>query len=248
MQAYDDALRLAPEFSMAQRRRAEALVKQHLYAEAVAAYDRYLAKQKLDPDAYQGRGRARMKLQHEHNLDAVLDFTQVLFLAEKPSAEMYVDRAWAYFFCDRWELAQLDFEAALPLTEKKDEAYVGRGLCQVMRGRYVEAVRDADRARPETPEMAHNRACIYAQAVERVGNDKAATDRQALAADYGRRLCGRCDRPWTCCVPPSASPSGRPPSFAISPCSPSGTIPSSSRCSSRWQRKRVGPRGELASR
>jgi tetratricopeptide (TPR) repeat protein len=118
------------------------------------------------------------------------DFTRVLDLraGESPSdAETYAHRGWAYFFADAWQPALRDFEQAVRLDPAYGDAYTGRGLARVMLGRYREAVADAQEALrrgPTRPEMMHNLACVFAQAVARSQADGAARDRAALAARY----------------------------------------------------------------
>ena len=58
-----------------------------------------------------------------------------------------------------------------------------------MLGDYRGGVADAEAARrrkPEAPEMMHNIACVFAQAVARVEAEQE-KDQQVLAADYRRR-------------------------------------------------------------
>jgi hypothetical protein len=59
-----------------------------------------------------------------------------------------------------------------------------------MLGDYRGAVADAEaalRRQPGTPEMMHNIACIFAQALARAEADRHETDRQSLADGYRRR-------------------------------------------------------------
>jgi hypothetical protein len=59
-----------------------------------------------------------------------------------------------------------------------------------MLGGYRAAAADAEEARrrkPTTPEMMHNLACVYAQAVARATADAAAPDSASLAAHYRLR-------------------------------------------------------------
>src|SRR5262249_44399238 len=60
----------------------------------------------------------------------------------------------------------------------------------VMLGDYRAAVVDAEAAlghKPTTPEMMHNIACIFAQAVAAARNDQRTADRQSLAKSYRAR-------------------------------------------------------------
>ncbi len=76
------------------------------------------------------------------------------------------------------------------LALRSGEAHIGRGNCRVMLGRYREAVADAEAAYervPRSPEAYHNLACIFAQSVARVKDDRAEGARAALARDYTAR-------------------------------------------------------------
>ena len=156
------------------------------FAEAEHSFDQYLQKGGAAlPDVFRGRGRARMKLRKYP--EAADDYTRVL--EQVPDADIYHHRGWAYFFADAWKLALRDFARAIELNPDLDGAYAGRGLAHVMLGQYRDAVADAEEAlrlKPGTPEMMHNIACIYAQAVARAEADLAEKDRQARAEEYRR--------------------------------------------------------------
>jgi tetratricopeptide (TPR) repeat protein len=164
----------------------QSLLKLGRYEEAAAAFASYLEKGgQAVPDIYRGRGQARMKL--GDYLGARDDYTRVIL--ERPGAEIYEYRGWAYFFADAWQPALRDFDEAVRLDPQRGDAYTGRGLTRVMLGRYREAVGDADEAlrrKPDAPEMMHNLACVFAQAAARAEADTA-TDRLTLAADYRER-------------------------------------------------------------
>ncbi|HEX5271892.1 MAG TPA: tetratricopeptide repeat protein, partial [Gemmataceae bacterium] len=157
------------------------------YPEAARAFDQYLEKGGPPlPDIFRGRGRARMKL--GDYLGARDDYARVV--VEKPSAEIFEYRGWAYFFADAWQPALRDFDQALRLDPARGDAYTGRALAQVMLGRYREAVRDADEAlkrKPSAAEMMHNLACVFAQAAARAEADAAEPDRLTRAAGYRER-------------------------------------------------------------
>jgi tetratricopeptide (TPR) repeat protein len=156
------------------------------FAEAERSFDQYLAKggEPL-PDVFRGRGQARMKLSKYP--EAAEDYSRVVEKA--PDADIYHHRGWAHFFADAWKLALRDFARAVELNPDLDDVYAGRGLARVMLGQYRDAVADAEEAlrrKPGTPEMMHNIACIYAQAVTRVEADLAENDRQTRATEYRR--------------------------------------------------------------
>jgi tetratricopeptide (TPR) repeat protein len=174
------------------------------YEQAERAFDQYLRQGGEEKsDIFRGRGLARMK-RGEHP-EAVEDYTRALELA--PDAEIYQHRGWAHFFSDAWKLALRDFSKAIelearevgaqgppgapaPLPPGAGDAFTGRGLARVMLGDYRGAVADAELAlgrEVRTPEMMHNIACIFAQALARAEADRHEADRRTLAESYRRR-------------------------------------------------------------
>jgi tetratricopeptide (TPR) repeat protein len=157
------------------------------YEQAEESFDQYLQKGGAKTtDLFRARGLARMKLGKYP--EAVEDYTRALELA--PDGDIYQHRGWAHFFSDAWRLALRDFSKAIELDPAAGDAYSGRGLTRVMLGDYRGAVSDAEAAllrEPKTPEMMHNIACIFAQAVARVATDLQEEDRQSLAESYRSR-------------------------------------------------------------
>jgi tetratricopeptide (TPR) repeat protein len=174
-------------FAYAQGVLGMALLKLRRYDQAARAFDGYLEQGGLPmTDVFLGRGHAR--LQQGDFLGARDDYNQALRL--NPDAKTYCQRGWAYFFADAWRPAERDFEEALRLDPGLGDAYTGRGLARVMLGQYALAVGDAEeglRRKPATPEMMHNLACIFAQAVARAREDPGRADRATLAQTYRNR-------------------------------------------------------------
>ena len=186
VRACDDALGFAPDRPAAHAVRARALLAIGQYDEAEQAFDRYVRNGgDAAPDVFRGRGLARMKLGKYP--EAAEDYTRALEIA--PDADLYQHRGWAHFFSDAWKLALRDFSKAIELDPNAGDAYTGRGLARVMLGDCRGAVADVEVAlhqKPDTPEMMHNVACVFAQAVAHVGTDRG-EDRETLAEDYRRR-------------------------------------------------------------
>jgi eukaryotic-like serine/threonine-protein kinase len=191
-----EALAQRPDYPAAYEVLGHALLQLKRHAEAAKAFDGYIKHgEKPLADVYRGRGQARVQL--GNYLGAVDDYTRALELAagveEKALlADTQAHRGWAYFFADAFKPALRDFDEAIRLDGDNRDAYVGRGLARVMLGRYRDAVADAEEAlrrRPDTPEMMHNLACVFAQAAGRAESDTTEPARAALAADYrGRAL------------------------------------------------------------
>jgi tetratricopeptide (TPR) repeat protein len=176
------ALELSPRLALPHEVRGRALLALGRFEQAERAFDRYLQRGGNDgSDVFRGRGLARMKL--GKYAEAVEDYTRALERA--PDGAVYQHRGWAHFFSDAWKLAVRDFSRAIELDPRASDAWTGRGLARVMLGDDRAAVADAEaalRLGPRTPEMMHNIACLFAQAVARVGDD-----RPSLADDYRSR-------------------------------------------------------------
>jgi tetratricopeptide (TPR) repeat protein len=186
IRACDDALELFPDQPLAHAVRARALLALGRYEQAEWSFDQCVRNGgAAASDVFRGRGLARMKLGKYP--EAAEDYTRALERA--PDGELYQHRGWAHFFSDAWKLALRDFARAIELDPAAGDAHTGRGLARVMLGNYRRAVEDAEaalRLRPGTPEMMHNIACIFAQAVAQVEGGRE-EDSQALVEDYRRR-------------------------------------------------------------
>jgi serine/threonine-protein kinase len=187
VRACEAALALSPPQPLPHEVSGRALLALGRYQQAEWSFDQYLRKGgEQKSDIFRGRGLARMSLGKYP--EAAEDYTRALELA--PDGAVYQHRGWAHFFADAWKLALRDFSKAIELGPEAGDAYTGRGLARVMLGDYRGAVADAEvalRLEPRTPEMMHNLACSFAQALARVEADPHAEGRQALAASYRRR-------------------------------------------------------------
>jgi serine/threonine-protein kinase len=187
LEACGAALKLSPQQAQPHEICGRALLALGRYEQAAEAFDRYVWKGGIKgTDLFRGRGLARMKLGKYP--EAVDDYTRALELG--PDWDIYQHRGWAHFFSDAWKLALRDFSKAIELAPAPGDSYTGRGLARVMLGDYRGAVADAEGAlnrKPETPEMMHNIACIFAQASARVAANPQEKDRQSLAGSYRRR-------------------------------------------------------------
>jgi tetratricopeptide (TPR) repeat protein len=182
IRACEAALELSPDQPLSYEVRGRALLALGRYGHAERSFDQYLRKGGEEKsDIFRSRGLARMKLGKYP--EAVEDYTRALELV--PDADIYQHRGWALFFSDAWKLALRDFSRAIELNPTEGDAYTGRGLARVLLGDYHGAVADAEAAlgrKPRSPEMMHNVACIFAQAVAR-----AEADRQPLVEVYRSR-------------------------------------------------------------
>jgi tetratricopeptide (TPR) repeat protein len=187
---YDRALQKRTDHAAAHYLRGMSLLKLSRPEEARAAFGECLHVEPDYGDAYRGRGQARVQM--GDYAGAVEDYTRAAQLHR--DASILTHRGWAYFFTDAYKLAEHDFEDAIRLDREPGDAHVGRGLTRVMRGDHRHAIADAEavlgRNRPDTPEMMHNVACIFALAAARVRADAAEHDRDAVEARYRRQAVG----------------------------------------------------------
>jgi serine/threonine protein kinase/Tfp pilus assembly protein PilF len=187
VQAYDAALRESPGHAVALYLRGEALLQLHRHAEAERSFSESLQRNPAIAATLRGRGLARIQLDDFGG--AIEDYTHALNLEK--DANLFTQRGWAYFFTDAWKLAQRDFDAALRLDTDWSNAYVGRGLSRFHLGDYRGAAADAEelleREGPDTPEMMHNVACLFALLLTRVQAHVAEGERPAVEKRYRRQ-------------------------------------------------------------
>jgi tetratricopeptide (TPR) repeat protein len=160
----ESALRAWPGYATAYELRALALVELKSYEEAAQSFEDYIAHGGKADVAY-FRGRGHLRVCRGDYLGARDDYTRALDLHADP--EVFLHRGWAYYFADAWKPAQNDFDEALRQRPPPTDASIGRGLTHMMQGHYREAVADAEQALhcpPNTPEMTHNLACLFALA------------------------------------------------------------------------------------
>jgi serine/threonine protein kinase/Tfp pilus assembly protein PilF len=191
VQACDAALRDCPVHDEAPFLHAEAhflrgqaLLLLHRYAEAEQAFSESLRRVPAAALTLRRRGLARIQLGDIGG--AVDDYTGALRLKE--DAELFTERGWAYFVTDAWKLALRDFDTALRLGDKRGDAYVGRGLSRVYLGDTRGAAADAEQLLkakgPDTPEMKHNIACLFALLLSRINAHVAGPERPAVEKRY----------------------------------------------------------------
>ncbi len=160
--AFDRALALRKDHSLAQRLRAETLFRMGRFEEVIAAFDRYLETGKPLESVYRGRGLARAELGQYPG--AIEDFTKALEL--HPTSAVQAFRGWTHLVVDAPKLALRDFELAIELDPKSGDAYSGRGFVRASLGRHREAIEDAVEALrqgPPSPRLLYNAARIQAQ-------------------------------------------------------------------------------------
>lgn len=185
--AYDHALHTAPSEALTHHLRGESLLELNRGQEAEEAFGKCVELKPLFGPAFRGRGQARVRL--GKFAEAVEDYTQALRLER--DASILAHRGWAYFFTDSWKLAEHDFEESIQLAKQPDDASIGCALARIMLGDHRRAVADIEallrRYEPQTPEMMHNVACVFALAAGRVKTDAAPGERDELERSHCRQ-------------------------------------------------------------
>lgn len=177
---YQAALSIRPEFALAHRLAAEALLALNRRTEAGAALDRYLAlTSRPQAEVYQARGL--LHAQARQYPAAVEMYTLALHEApEVLTTRSY--RGWTYLLMDAARPALEDFQECLRRQPTNADALAGRGNARVRLRQLDEAVADAEAAVKQgqaTDRLLYNVACIYALAVAQLELEgRAGRDRQ----------------------------------------------------------------------
>jgi tetratricopeptide (TPR) repeat protein len=181
--AYDEALRIRPDYADVHRLRGKALLELERYGEAIQSFDQYLARAELEVPTYLARAWAKTKLGQYSS--AIEDYT--LALKMKPESDTFAYRGWLHLLCDAPKLAQSDFEQAIGHDPKNAEAFNGLGYSRVVQGQYREGIRDANtalRLGPETTQLLYTAARTFAQAIAKMDRDPTRRNRQASEGRY----------------------------------------------------------------
>jgi len=194
----DRALRVQPNYVLAQRFRAEALLALDRPAEAGQALDRYLAKTAVPPlEVCQARGLIHGKL---GQLPAAIEMYSAVLRRAPGDAETRHLRGWAYLQIDALRLALDDFEECLRQEPEDVEALVGRGKARIRLRQPAEALADAASAEkqgPLTDRLLYHLTGIYALAAAQAemeaqaGRDRLAGQRLAHYQDKALTLLRR---------------------------------------------------------
>ena len=141
--AYNEALRLKPDYTEAYTNRGNAKGALGRHEDALADYNEVI---RLKPDlalAYSNRGNAKGALgRHE---DALADYNEALRL-EPDLALAYSNRGNAKGALGRHEDALADYNEAIRLKPDYAEAYTNRGNAKAALGKYEEAITDYNEA------------------------------------------------------------------------------------------------------
>ena len=149
--AYDQAIRLKPDYADAYNNRGAAKYLLGRHDDALADYDEAI---RLKPDyaeAYYNRGATKYLLgRHD---DALADYDEAIRL--KPDyADAYNNRGAAKYLLGRHDDAFADYDEAIRLKPDYAEAYYNRGAAKYLLGRHDDALADYDEAIRLKPDYA----------------------------------------------------------------------------------------------
>ncbi len=183
--AYDEAIRLQPEYVAAYNNRCNAKWALSQFDDAIADCDEAI---RLKPDyatAYSNRCNAKWALSQFD--DAIADCDEAIRL--KPDyAKAYNNRCNAKWALSQFDDAIADCDEAIRLKPDLPQAYYNRGKAKQAQNRFDDAIADYDEAirlKPDYPEAYSNR-----------GNVKQAQNRfDDAIADYDEAIRLRPDNP-----------------------------------------------------
>ena len=168
--AYDQAIRLKPDYVGAYNNRGIAKVELGRHEDAIADYDQAI---RLKPDlaeTYSNRGNAKAAL--GWHVAAIVDYDEAIRL-KRDLAKTYSNRGNAKAALGRHTDAIVDHDEAIRLEPGSAKAYNNRGIAKVELGRHEDAIADFDEAIRLEPG--------YAEAYSNRGNAKAALGRHTDA-------------------------------------------------------------------
>ena len=155
--AYDEAIRLRPDYPEAYNNRGNAKQDLGRHGVAIADFDEAIRLRPDLPEAYNNRGAAKRAL-GRHG-DATADYDEAIRL--RPDyPEAYNNRGNAKQDLGRHGDAIADYDEAIRLRPDFPEAYYNRGNAKQDLGRNGDAIADFDEAirlRPDFPEAYYNR-------------------------------------------------------------------------------------------
>ena len=137
--AYDEAIRLKPDYAVAYNSRGSSKVMLKRYDDAIADYDEAI---RLEPDyaaAYNSRGNLKVVLKRYD--DAIADYNEVIRL-EPAAALKYTSRGILKALLGRYDDAIADYDEAIRLKPDYAAAYNSRGAAKTSLGLKDEARKD----------------------------------------------------------------------------------------------------------
>ena len=142
--AYDEAIRLKPDYAEAYNDRGVAKSERGRYEEAIADYDEAIRLQPEDAEAYTNRGAVKIGLGRYK--DAIADLDKAIRL-QPDLIPAYNNRGNAKILSEQYDEAIADYDEAIRLQPDLAEAYYNRGVAKRALDRIDEARQDFEKAR-----------------------------------------------------------------------------------------------------
>ena len=155
--AYNQAIRLGPDFFEAYNNRGVAKGESDHYEDSIVDFDEAIRLKSDFADAYYNRGKTKDALgQHE---EAIADYDEAIRL-KSDHADAYNNRGLAKGALGQHEEAIADYDEAIRLKSDHADAYNNRGLAKGESGYYEDAIADCDEAirlKPDHTKAYNNR-------------------------------------------------------------------------------------------
>ena len=171
--AYDQAIRLKPDYAAAYNNRGNAKKELKQYNAAIADYGQAIRLEPVDAAAYNNRGVAKYDLKQYKA--AIADYDEAIRL-EPVDAAAYNNRGNAKGDLKHYKAAIADYDQALRLKPDLVAAYYNRGVAKYDLKQYKAAIADYDEALRLKPDLA---AAYYKRGLVKKAlglKDKARTD------------------------------------------------------------------------
>lgn len=135
---------------------------------------------------YQYVYQAQLSVQGEKWDEAIFNYTMAV-MQDPDLSSAYSGRANVYLRQEKYQEARQDFAKSLELDPFDTQGITGLGIVLVQEGSYREGVKFIEDARAKFNDdqiFAYNMACVYGRALEKLEQDTAAADRDALIQKY----------------------------------------------------------------
>ncbi len=155
--AYNEAIRLKPDYAEAYTNRGVTKGGLGRYGDAIEDYDEAIRLKPTFVEAYYNRGDAKGAL--DQRAEAIADYDEAIRL--KPTfVEAYNNRGAVKAVLEQYDGAIEDYDEAIRLKPDFAEAYYNRGSAKAALGQYDSAIADYDTAillQPDYPDAYYNR-------------------------------------------------------------------------------------------
>ncbi len=166
---------------------ANILLDGHRYQEAIETYDKAIAIQPVNVEAWINRGIGLTSLQRYQ--DALASYDKAIAIEPRQDKAWY-NRGIALTSLQRYQDALGSYNKAIAIKPDKYEAWINRGITLTKLQRYQDALASYDKAialKPDQHEAYYNKACLYALQ----GNLKVTIENLNIAIKLNRSKYGK---------------------------------------------------------